>query len=304
VIVLWFTACSSCAGLPDTVPAGAGKLTEEDGPDLLTATSPDLQVLPWLVLSQMVNEDYRDCPLVYIQDSNIAYDAGTGEGCLDSHGVTWRGTASASYGGGGAIVLSFEDFGPIAGVPSPWSAFGTLTLDVTDSGAGMRVSSRLEVTSFGDEDKQYWNETTGGFAFYNGVFYADHLSGSVGVSDWGVADVDINRVPLSLVNGCSFGAHAAGTTGLFAKNEGVLFFSAATEVSLPPPNHSHPDSGGADTGASGSTGGSGDGLVLPNPLGDANGLCGDCTGLTVDGTAIAGCVQPGRSMSWPFYAPF
>lgn len=300
-------ACASCAGLPDTVPAGAGKITEADVPDLLTASSPDLQVLPWLALTQLVNEDYRDCPLVYIQDSTVSFDAGGDVGCLDSTGITWKGTAAASYGAGDEIVFSFEDFGPVEGVPSPWSAFGTLTVAVTEAGAGMRVSSRLEVTSYDpDGDKQYWNETKGGFAFYDGVFYADHLAGQVGVSDWGVSDLDINRVPLSLVNGCSFGQHAAGTSALFAKNDGFFYFSAVEEASLaPPPNHvGHSGGGGIDTGPSGGTGGSGDGMVLPSPLGDAGGLCGECVGFTLEGEALSGCVEPARSLSWPFYAPF
>jgi hypothetical protein len=302
----WLLGCSSCAGLPETVPAGAGKITEADAPDLLTASSPDLQVIPWLAITQLVNEDYRDCPLVHIQDSVISFDAGGEVGCLDSAGVSWRGTAAVSYGASEDIVFSFEDFGPVDGVPAPWSAFGTLIVGVTEAGAGMRVTSRLELTSYHEDGtKQFWNETKGGFAFHDGVFYADHVYGLVGVGDWGTADVDINRVPLSLVNGCSFGAHASGTTALFAKNDGVFFFTLAEEASIaPPPTHAHDSGGGGgDTGPSGG-GGGGDGMVLPSPLGDAGGLCGECAGFTIDSEGVEGCVAPGRSMSWPFYAPF
>jgi hypothetical protein len=309
VILAWLVACSSCVGLPDSVPAGAGKITEADGPDLLTATSPDLSVLPWLTLAQLSTEDFRDCPLVYIQDSVISADAGVPDGCLDSAGVQWRGSAAVTRGAEDALVFSFEDFGPVEGVPAPWSAFGTLILSVTDSGAGQRLVSRLELTSMGpEEERVYWSETMASYAAYDRVYYVDHAYGSVGVMDWGTTDIDINRVPLSLVNGCGYGLHAGGTTAMFAKNKAVLFFSEGESVAAPPP---YDTSGGIDTGPTGSSGGSGSGgsggdgaIEIPNPMASGVGPCGECVGLTVDGEAIAGCVEPARSMSWPFYAPF
>ncbi len=308
-LLLLLVGCASCVGLPDSVPSNPGTIDEPSAPDLLTAASPDLEVIPWKSVARLAAEDYRDCPVVYIQAQTISIDAGGETGCLDSAGVRWQGSASASLAAGGTVVLSFNDFGPVEGVPSPWSALGTVTVGVTQGGSGERVVSRLEVTSHGPGDPLvFWNDTSGSFAFYDGVFYADHVYGSVGLGDWGTAEIDTNRLPLSLTNGCPFGMHASGTIALFAQNTGVFSFSQSTDdlgaAAGPPP----PPSGAGDTGDSGDSAGSGGGgsdvLVIPNPTGDAGGLCGACVNLTVEGAAVAGCVQPTRTISFPFYDPF
>ncbi len=310
--LLLLAACSSCASRPDSVPAGAGKITAEMGPDLLTATSPDLPILPWLAVARLLQEDYRDCPLVYVNDSSIAIDAGPDdEGCLDSAGVRWRGQASAAFAAGGDISFNFEDFGPIEGVDSPWTAFGSLLVGLTDSGQGMRVESRIELTSHGPGEKKiFWIETTGGYAFYDAVFYVDHLYGTVGIGDWGTAEIDVNRVPLSVTNGCAYGSHAAGTIAMFASNDGLFTFSAASgggdEAAAGPPAPKSSHTGGLHTGHTGAGGGGngGGGLEVPNPMGTPSGFCGECTTMSIEGTAVPGCVVPERVVSWPFYLPF
>lgn len=307
--LLLLTGCASCVGLPDSVPSNPGSIDETAAPDLLTAVSPDLEVIPWAVIARLAAEDYRDCPLVYLTTQSLSIDAGGETGCLDSAGVRWEGTASASMAAGGTVVLSFNDFGPVEGVPSPWSALGTLNIAVTPAGAGLRVVSRLAVDSLGPGDPlSFWNDTSGSFAFYDGVFYADHVYGTVGLGDWGTADIDTNRLPLSLTNGCAFGMHASGTIALFAQNTGVFSFSQSSEeaglAGPPPPPAPPPASGSADTGDSGAGGQGADGLVLPNPTGDAGSVCGACVNLTVEGAAVAGCVQPTRTISYPFYDPF
>lgn len=309
MILFLLVACSSCAGRPDSVPSTPGKLSAEDGPNLLTATSPDLPILPWLAVAQLAREDYRDCPLVYSSSSNITIDAGSAEeGCLDSAGVRWHGLASVTYGAGNALVFSFEDFGPIEGVDSPWTGFGTLMVSFTDSGAGLLVDSKIELTSHGPgDDLVFWIETQGGYAFFDGIFYVDHAYGDVGVMDWGTTEIDVNRVPLSLTNGCAYGSHPSGTIAMFGKNDGVFTFSSASEVDL-----EFTSGGGAKahTGAlhtghtGGGGGGGGGGIDIPNPMGTPSGYCGACTTLAIEGTAVEGCVEPTRIVSWPFYEPF
>ncbi|GDX80593.1 hypothetical protein LBMAG42_24040 [Deltaproteobacteria bacterium] len=310
-LLLLFTACASCVGLPESVPSNPGTVDEPTAPDLLSAASPDLEVIPWAVIARLAAEDYRDCPLVYLTTQSLSIDAGGETGCLDSAGVRWQGSASVSLAAGGSVVLSFNDFGPVEGVPSPWLALGTLTITTTPGGSGQRVASRLEVTSHGPGDPlAFWNDTSGSFTFYDGVFYADHVYGTVGLGEWGTAEIDTNRLPLSLTNGCPFGMHASGTIALFASNTGVFSFSqSAGDAGLagppPPPPAPPPASGSADTGDSaGGGGGDGSGLVLPNPTGDAGDVCGACVNLTIEGTAVAGCVQPTRTISYPFYDPF
>ncbi len=312
MILALLVGCSSCAGRPDSVPEAPGKITAEDAADLLTGTSPDLPILPWLAVAQLAREDYRDCPLVYLGNSTVAIDAGSDEdGCLDSAGVRWRGQASVSYGAGGALVFSFDDFGPIEGVDSPWTGFGNLSVTLTDAGTGMRVSSRMELTSHGPgDDLVFWVETEGGYAFYDGVFYVDHAYGDVGIMDWGTTEIDVNRVPLSLTNGCAYGAHPIGTIGMFAKNDGVFTFQAAAAeeeamAGFPAP----PPPSAADTGADPHTGGGGGGggggsIEIPSPMGVASGYCGECTTLAIEGVAVEGCVTPTRVVSWPFFDPF
>lgn len=311
MILALLVACSSCAGRPENVPATPGKLTADDAADLLTGTSPDLPILPWLAVAQLASEDYRDCPLVFLGDSTIAIDAGPGdEGCLDSAGVRWRGQASVTYGAGGALVFSFEDFGPIEGVESPWTGFGTLSVDITDAGTGMRVQSRIELTSRGPgDDLIFWIETDGGYAFYDGIFYVDHAYGTVGLADWGTTEIDVNRVPLSLTNGCAYGAHPSGTIAMFAKNDGVFTFQAADDgedVGLPGPAGPNGHTGFGHTGHTGGGGGGGGsgGIDIPNPMGRASGYCGTCSSLAIEGTPVEGCVVPTRYVSWPFYEPF
>jgi len=308
---LWLSACTSCGGQPDSIPSEAGKLTEEIAPDLLTASSPDLVVVPWAALAQLALEDYRDCPLVYLTDSQIYIDAGGADGCLDSAGYRWQGTASATFASS-SIALEFNDFGPVAGVPSPWTALGSLQLTPTGSGSGQKVTSRLAVTSYGPGDTlDFWNESTGGFAFYGGTYYVDHLNGTVGIGDWGTAEVDVNRVPLSLVNGCTYGEHAAGNIALFAQNDGYFTFQAADVAAAPtgpPPPPAAGDTANTgdtgDTAGGGGGGGSGSTNVIPNPTGAAGELCGECAQLAIDGEPLAGCVAATRVMSWPFIAPF
>jgi len=156
----------------------------------------------------------------------------------------------------------------------------------------------------------FWVETEGGYAFYDGVFYVDHAYGDVGIMDWGTTEIDVNRVPLSLTNGCAYGAHPIGTIGLFAKNDGVFTFQAAAAeeeatAGFPaPPPPAGPDTGAAPHTGGGGGGGGGGSIEIPSPMGVASGYCGECTTLAVEGVAVDGCVTPTRVVSWPFFDPF
>lgn len=307
LFLLFLSACASC-GMPDEIPDKPGTVEEAELPDLLTVVSPDLPVNLWLVVAQLSGEDVRDCPEIYWSGSTLSISAGTGDGCLDSALVTWKGSASASSGGGGSLVMTFNDFGPVDGVSAPWSANGTVSLEGTESGVGTRVSSAVTVTSLDPGgERVLYNETQMGLTYYDSVLYADHFYGTVGLGSWGTAEIDGNRVPLGLANGCAYARHYAGSVSVFGKNEAVFSFKRLAALAGPPPP-AEGDSGGGDSGGDTDTDTDTDpddtDTNIPLPTGDAEGLCGDCTAVAIDGTALPTCVEPVRSVDWPFFAPF
>ncbi|MBM4364606.1 MAG: hypothetical protein FJ102_00210 [Deltaproteobacteria bacterium] len=305
---LW--GCTACVTLPAEVPNAPGTVDEDVLPDLLSVSSPDLPMNLWFTIAQLSYEDYRDCPIVTVTDQvlSIVTDA---DGCLDSSGVHWVGSATATFGAGGAIVFSFDDFGPDSGADDAWTAFGTVTVTRTTSGLGDRVHSDLQMTSISenaDGNRVFYHSTDGSLTYYDGAAYFDHFYGTVGLGDWGTAQIDANRVPLATVNGCAYAKHYAGTIGVFAANEAVFSFKALeSEAKAPPPaegsDSGNWDTGDADTDTDTDTDSDSDLDVSP-PSGDAEGLCGDCAAVSVDGTTLPECVEAERTVGWPFYIPF
>ncbi len=299
--------CSACVALPGEIPDSPGKVDEDIVADLLAVSSPDLPINLWLTVSALFYEDFRDCPVVTIQPSVVAITTDA-DGCLDSAGVHWVGSASVSYGAGGALVFSFEHFGPDDGIDDAWTAFGTVTVSRTTSGVGDRVRTDLQVNSRPTDDARVmYHATDASLAYYDGAAYIDHQYGTVGLGDWGTAEIDGNRVALGTANGCEYAQHYAGTIGVFAANEAAYSFKRVAPLEGPPP----PAEGdtGFDTGGDADADTDTDTDTDPDIEADATGpggegLCGDCVVVSIDGTALPECVEADRAIGWAFSAPW
>lgn len=301
-------ALGACTSMPSVIPDSPGTATAEDAPLLLSIASPDLPTIPWLTAGELAAEDYRDCPKVYNSPSFVA----NGYDCVDSSGIQWSGTMSASVTGT-ATWFTLNQFGP-TGVEGGWVASGTI--GVTETSGGYTVDTTLELDSWDGDEQVWWIDTEMGLGESSSTYYAEHYTGTIGLQDWGTATVEGKNVLLGTVNGCTYANHGGGTLALAAANAVDYGFSDSV-LGPPAPPTSDTGSGGGDTGGpldtgdtgdtgnSGSGGGSGSddtGTTTPDiGSGDA---CGICTSVSIDGDVETDCISPDRTVAYAFPSLF
>lgn len=300
-MILWFTL--GCAVLPSNIPNHKGTITAAELPTLMSVASPDLPLVPWLTMLALGQEDWRDCPAITDTGSQILAE---GYDCVDSSGVTWSGLGSA-VATGTATVITLEQFGP-SGIEGGWIANGSIT--IMDSGDGFKVETQLQVDSWDGDAQTWWVDTEMGLGEYDSRYYASYYTGTVGLQDWGLADIDADNVVISIVLGCGYADHGGGIIRFTGSNEAELLFESGTAG---PPGPVL-DTGGTTTtttttgdtgpGDTDDTDGGNGGTIPDLDIGDADPLCGTCAVGTIDGETESGCISAARSMSIGVEAPF
>lgn len=291
-------ALLGCATLPSSIPNEAGAVTEDVAGTLLAAGSPDLPITLWIVASQLLVEDFRECPKVYTTGTYSAQ----GFDCIDSSGITWSGSMSATVSGS-TTWLSFSTFGP-TGIEGGWVANGQI--GITPLSGGYAIDTKLQLDSWDGEPQTWWIDTEMGLGTLDSVFYAEHYNGTIGLQDWGLADIDGNNVYLALPMGCTYASHPAGNMALTGDKTIEYTFSDGTNGPPVPPvgGDTGFDTGpyDTDTGDTGDTSDSdsGDSGIDSLPTASDEFSCGICTSASIDGEPIEGCIGPERTVAFPF----
>jgi hypothetical protein len=309
-----------CGGPPEGIPDSPGTITAAELPNLATIGSPDLPWLAWETMVTFETEEWRDCPQVFLRADGLNV---TADGCVDSTGVTWYGTASYTINAAEAsAVVSMNDFGADDGTGG-WTMDGTVRIDEVSTGYLLTMTASV-VSLAGDTSYLMWADTETALAEYDGVTYADRITGTVGLQGWGTSDVEGLTLPIALAGGCTYGAHPAGTL-LFrgsGDNAGFLAYSdlssaggdtdAASAKGVDTGDTAAPADTGTDTGADtgADTGGTDTGATDTADTGDTGTsettdlTCNACPDGRVDGVLLDACVTVERLLDSPFPAPF
>ncbi len=282
---------AACSSVPAGIPNEPGTATAEDLPALMAVASPDLPLMLYNTTVEIALEDYRLCPRVTYAGVQMVADAG--ETCVDSAGITWTGSVVRSTSSD-TNYYSFTNFGPRDGLDGGWVATGTLSAELTLTGAGTTIVSNVVVDSYSGKKTVLWVDTTLRVADYGGVPYADTYLGTIGLQDWGTAAVEGNRVVFASLNACTFAQHGSGDVALTAKNKAAFAYDHAVGAEGPAAPTS---GGGARTGASDTSVDTG----IP-PL--ATVVCGDCATAFIGEEEVSSCVSPSLGMGWAFPPPF
>ncbi|MFZ5482445.1 MAG: hypothetical protein ACOZNI_37125 [Myxococcota bacterium] len=318
-------AMMACNGMPGSIPRTPGAIDAEIAPDLLAVASPDAPYLFWAVASRLVGEQYRSCPKIYIETDGYVM---TAKDCFDSAGLLWDGGIAWSIDGT-FNTISYNNF-RVEGMRGAWVVDGITTLDqaVHANGPAYAMTNKLAVTSFDDPDRTFWIDTVGSVSLWPGTagFYIgyDEYDGTVGISGWGTAEIEGDRIVSGQANGCMYADHWAGQIEINGANTGLIDFSLV-DVTVDPAlgegeGGERPalDSGhGGETGETGETGDSavdtgeadtGDdgpsGTFPVWPDEEAIRACGQCSALSVDGNRVEGCFDVERSFEYPFFEEF
>jgi hypothetical protein len=316
-------AVIGCGGPPAGIPDSPGTITEAELPNLLTIGSPDLPWVVWQAVAGLETQDYRACPRVYAKTDGFTAQA---DDCVDSSGVSWSGGVT-TIRNGRSTVVTLRDFGPDDGVGG-WQMDGQIRIEQTESGSGYLIDARGSVVSLaGEQSFLLWLDTSAAYAAYDGTWFADEVSGTVGLQDWGTASLAASRVPLALPRDCDYAAHFAGSLRFDGTNTATIGFSRDAEEETSGAD----DTGGGDTdpgrakarGDTGDTGGDTGGDTagdtaetgdtddtadtsdtIPDADDEPDGECGVCATGTVNENVLEGCISPERALSWPFPPPF
>ena len=204
-----------------SIPAEAGTFDEASLADAYLAGSPDTFAGVYLLARKVFGDDDTPCPVV---SSDEAGDYIEGDGCTDRWGATWHGSMNRLDREG---VAEFEDFGPAFDDwrgAADYRLDGTVywtypdTADTTD----VEVDSEVVLTWLAP------GEPTLVFVGGTGRYKASgplvrSRAGSIGVEDWGTAQVDHGEIL------------TAGAMGCDQAIEGLVSFQGANdaEVELP-----------------------------------------------------------------------
>lgn len=309
-----FLLLGACVSIPASIPREAGHLNADSAQELLSVASPDL---PYMLLTTgrvLAEQDYRACPVITRTDTTVSVSA---SGCADSAQFTWVG--SMTYRAEGTVEsLSFSKFG-VTGTEGDWNVTGTLTSTRNDHRTAETVVSRLAITSNGSPPKEFWVDTKGTYTQAEGNYlYADTLSGTLGMEQWGLAELTGVRTAVAFVNYCYYGAAGTGSLLVEGDNQADYRFHVDTDYVVagakqfrmpgPPPVTTDTgyspidsgDSGGTDSGDSGGTdtGGTDTGPTDPGTTGEVD-ACG-CSVTGVDGVVVSECMIPTRVFAYPF----
>lgn len=229
--------------IPSEIPREDAPITAGTLPDLVSASSPDLPVLFYQVVAQLAAEGYRDCPVVDTSSMVSIY----ANNCADASGWAWDGSADAIHSGGSTEV-TFTNFRVESQeTMDGWVVNGWIT--ATEATGGVRLRSKLKVTSLDLPERVLWIDTTGGYFTSDGILYVEDYTGRVGFQDLGLVDIDGARIAAGQANGCSYADHFTGTLAIEGTREAEVHFA----FQFP----DFPDTGG-ETGDTGDTADTGD----------------------------------------------
>jgi hypothetical protein len=299
--LLLLTGCGP--SIPAGIPQSQGTVTEADLPSLLTVASPDLPYLLLATVGTAGDEEYRDCPSI---DLTVGV-AIRGSGCTDSAGVKWDGSAAASSNGG-IDSYTFSGFS-VSGLDGAWQADGTINVTWSSADHGASVKTKVALTSLDKPSLPLWIDTTAILAEYDSITYADTYDGTIGIGDWGLADVHGSRVALAQSEGCQYAQHAAGSIRIEAKNTAQLYFldQASSEAAADPPEtFAVADTGGGDSGGdSGAVYSPGE--YTPPSFGGDGSFCGTAPAAIIgedqsDASPLFVTIE--RALAYPFVAPW
>lgn len=312
-----------CGGLPATIPNQPGAATAENATTIMAAASPDMPYAVYATVRGLTQEQYRSCPEITVSNDTTLIKTPS-EGCVDSSGIQWSGSASYTLSGD-TESLSLNNFSA-SGVTGGWLAKGSQSAYPPSDFSGTFLTSKILVTSLDAPTLDYWVDTTVAYTSDGSDYlYADNWRGTIGVQDIGTFDVVGARTQLAYFSGCDYGAAAFGDIAVQGTADSRLDISYhtfdATSNVRPPYKGETADTADtgfpvdtSDTGDSGDTAETGDtgetadtsdssDTTDTSSGADEDSLCG-CATVMVGGATVSECAVPARTVAWPFVAVY
>lgn len=316
---LLLTLLVGCGGLPATIPNQPGVATAENATTIMTGASPDMAYAVYATVRALTQEQYRACPEVTVSNDTTLVKTPS-EGCVDSSGIQWNGSASYTVSGD-TETLSLNNFSA-SGITGGWLAKGSQVAYPPADFSGTFLTSKMLVTSLDAPTLDYWVDTTVAYTSDGSDYlYADNWRGTIGVQDIGTFEVVGARTQLAYFSGCDYGAAAFGDIAIQGTAESrvdVAYHTFDATANVRPPYKGETadtaDTGfpidtsdTSDTSDSGDSGDSSDtsdtsdtGDTTDTSVGaDEDALCG-CATVMVGGVTVSECTLPARTVAWPF----
>ena len=226
---LALVASAGCSKLPDGIPDTPGRFAgEADVRRAWLPADPATAIFVWGLSQTLDAQPDQSCPVIEeVTDGYLIHG-----GCTDAAGGRWVGEAERSSLDG--EVALFEGFGvtvPDAAIASDvqgtrrvsWTLDGQVTWSVDADSGDQIVATELGVDYADDADEYVaWMDLQIRIGFDGGRVTARGASGTVGVEDWGLAELDVGAVDFGENADCDY--PASGRVGMAGENSAAVEF--------------------------------------------------------------------------------